>query len=246
MKSQFKYFLIPITILFFHISCQKDDEILESNKADFIKYELIAFLVSRTPGAIGFLLRKLLYPTLFKKVGLNVLWGRNISLRHPNKIEIGDRVAVDDNCLLDARGAAGGGIEIANEVMIARDTIIQVKASGIKINDRTVIGSQCLLTSVGGIGIGKSVLVAGQCYIGGGRYHYEDRKIPMIEQGVFTKGPVIIEDDVWLGAGVVVLDGVRIGKGSVIGSGAVVFKDVPDYSIIVPDRKFVKLSRGES
>lgn len=43
-------------------------------------------------------------------------------------------------------------------------------------------------------------------------------------------GPIVIEDDVWLGLGVVVLHGVRIGAGSIIGAGAVVTRDVPAMS----------------
>lgn len=42
---------------------------------------------------------------------------------------------------------------------------------------------------------------------------------------------VCIEDDAWIGAGVIILPGVNIGKCSVIGSGAVVNKSIPEYSI---------------
>ncbi len=48
-----------------------------------------------------------------------------------------------------------------------------------------------------------------------------------------SKGSIIIEDDVWLGYGCMILSGVKISKGSVIGSGAVVAKDIPPYSIVV-------------
>ncbi|MDD3138280.1 MAG: CatB-related O-acetyltransferase [Lachnospiraceae bacterium] len=47
------------------------------------------------------------------------------------------------------------------------------------------------------------------------------------------KGPITLDDDVWLGYGVTVLSGVHIGRGSVIGAGSVIVKDVPDYSIVV-------------
>ena len=47
-----------------------------------------------------------------------------------------------------------------------------------------------------------------------------------------TKGPTIIEHDVWLGFGCTVLSGVRIGSGAVVGAGAVVSKDVPPYTIV--------------
>lgn len=47
-----------------------------------------------------------------------------------------------------------------------------------------------------------------------------------------TKGPIIIEDDVWIGYGVIILSGVKIGKGSIIAAGSVVTKSFPPYSII--------------
>lgn len=45
------------------------------------------------------------------------------------------------------------------------------------------------------------------------------------------KGPVIIEDEVWLGADCMVFSGVKIGKGAIIAAGAIVTKDVPPYAI---------------
>ena len=42
---------------------------------------------------------------------------------------------------------------------------------------------------------------------------------------------VVIEEGCWIGTRAIILKGVRIGKGSVVGAGAVVTKDVPDYSI---------------
>ncbi|KZL84422.1 galactoside o-acetyltransferase [Colletotrichum incanum] len=45
--------------------------------------------------------------------------------------------------------------------------------------------------------------------------------------------PITIGDDCWIGANVTVLPGVKIGKGCTIGAGAVVSKDVPDYSVAV-------------
>lgn len=44
---------------------------------------------------------------------------------------------------------------------------------------------------------------------------------------------VIIEDDVWIGTYAVIMPGISIGKFSIIGSGAVVTKNVEDYSIMV-------------
>ena len=57
------------------------------------------------------------------------------------------------------------------------------------------------------------------------------QKHPM-ERPIISKGPVIIEDDVWIGDKATILAGVHIGKGAVIAANAVVTKDVPAYSVV--------------
>ena len=44
---------------------------------------------------------------------------------------------------------------------------------------------------------------------------------------------VEIGHDVWIGHAAIILPGVKVGTGSIIGSGAVVTKDIPPYSIAV-------------
>lgn len=52
------------------------------------------------------------------------------------------------------------------------------------------------------------------------------------ELDALTKGPIIIEDDVWLGNNVIVLSGVKISKGAIIAAGSVVTKSVLPYTIV--------------
>ena len=51
-----------------------------------------------------------------------------------------------------------------------------------------------------------------------------------------SKGPIVIDDDVWIGYGTIVLSGVHIGRGSVIAAGSMVAKDVPPYAIYIGDK----------
>lgn len=48
----------------------------------------------------------------------------------------------------------------------------------------------------------------------------------------FSKGKIIIDDDVWIGYGSTILSGVHIGQGAVIGAKSVINKDVPPYAIV--------------
>lgn len=47
------------------------------------------------------------------------------------------------------------------------------------------------------------------------------------------EGPILVDDDVWIGHRAIILSGVHIGQGAVIGAGSVVAKDVPPYAIYV-------------
>lgn len=51
-------------------------------------------------------------------------------------------------------------------------------------------------------------------------------------QEAWTKGPIIVEDDVWIGTDAMILSGVKIGKGAIIAAGSVVTKDVPPYALV--------------
>lgn len=48
----------------------------------------------------------------------------------------------------------------------------------------------------------------------------------------FSKGDIIIGNDVWIGAHVIIMDGVTIGDGAIVAAGAVVVKDIEPYAIV--------------
>ncbi|OHB59828.1 MAG: galactoside O-acetyltransferase [Planctomycetes bacterium RBG_13_44_8b] len=60
-------------------------------------------------------------------------------------------------------------------------------------------------------------------------------------------GHVEIDDDAWLGTGCIIFPDVKVGKGAVVGAGAVVTKDVPDYTVVVgvPAKPIKKLNIPE-
>ena len=199
----------------------------------FFWYEFLTSLFGPMPGGVGFYLRKNFYPRLLKKTGKGLIIGRNVVIRHPDKIELGDHVTIDDNCLIDARGAGSEGLIIEDNVIVNRNCMIQAKSGPIRLGKRVSIGSNSVIVSMDGIDIGEAVLMAGGCYISAGSYHFDDLKSAVMDQGAYSKGPIRIGANSWLGTGVIVLDGVRIGESTVIGAGAVVNKDIPDRKIAI-------------
>lgn len=191
------------------------------------KYEFIVNVVGIIPGALGLALRKFFYPKLLGNCGKNVAFGKSITLRHPNKIHIGDNVIVDDYATLDAKGNSNDGLRIGSNVFIGRNTVIYTKNGDIIIEDNVNIGINCDIYSKNKVTIQKNSMIAAYCYImSGGQYDYSSTT-PFYQQDSTSKGPTTLGDSVWLGAKAVVQDGVSVGDRSVIGAGAVVTKDIP-------------------
>nr|WP_095588117.1 CatB-related O-acetyltransferase [Actibacterium ureilyticum] len=210
-----------------------------------LRYELAMLLAAPVPGALGFALRKALLPGLLGRAGRGLNFGRNISMRCPVRMRLDDHVTIDDGCGLDARGAASpDDFVIGARTLIARDTLLVVKQNHLRIGADCSIGSQCNFSAVSGITLGDHCIVAGQCYFGGGRYKTALGAGPMVSQGLESKGPVVVGNDVWIGAGVRVLDGVTIGDGAIVGAGAVVTGDVAPNAIVagVPARQIAMRS----
>lgn len=198
-----------------------------------IKAELIITLTSGLSGALGLFLRSKLYPLLFRKIGRKVVFGRNVTIRHAHKIEIGDRVVIDDNCVIDAKGESNKGLVLEDDVYVGRNTIIYCKNGDIHIQRAVNISSNCQIYSSNKVVIGHQGVIAAFTYIlSGGEYDYTDRTRTFAEQsGMVTKGPTIVGPNCWLAAGVVITDGVTVGEHCVIGAGSVVVKDIPADSL---------------
>jgi acetyltransferase-like isoleucine patch superfamily enzyme len=203
----------------------------QSGLGALLAYELIVTLTQSVPGALGLALRKTFYPMLLGSCGRNVVFGHNVTLRHPHKIHIADNVVVDDNCLLDAKGDSGS-IRIGRGVYIGRNTILSCKGGRIEVADGANIGFNCEVFSASDVRIGARALIAAYCYVIGGDHDFADPDRPVLEQTRVSAG-VSIGDGAWLGAGAKILDGVTIGAGAVIGAAAVVREAVPAGAVAV-------------
>lgn len=198
----------------------------------FLKYELIVLTCATVPGALGLFLRARLYPLLLKRCGRGVVFGQNVTLRHPHKIEIGDGTLIDDNCLLDAKGQDNEGIRIGHGVYLGRNSILSCKNGDIVLEDNVNIGFNAEVFSGNRVKIGHDTLVAAYCYFIGGDHRADAVDTAVLHQGSTARG-IDVGAGSWFGAAVKVLDGVKIGARCVVGAGAVVTKDLPEASVAV-------------
>lgn len=200
--------------------------------ARLVVYEVVVLVASWVPGALGLVLRRLLYPLLLGSVGRGVVFGHGVALRHPRKIRIGDRVVIDDLVVLDAKGSGNEGITLGDDVFLGRGTILSCKNGDIVLRERVNIGFHSEIFSGSRVEVGKDGLFAAYTYLVGGGHEFERADRAVLDQPRSSAG-ISLGDNVWLGAGVKVMDGVRIGTSVVVGAGAVVTNDLPDGSVAV-------------
>lgn len=135
-------------------------------------------------------------------------------------ISVGDRFLAKPGLRIDCYQSFNGQ-QFSPQLTIGNNVLINYSCHIGVINEVT-IGNDVLF--------GSRVLVTDHAH---GVFSEEFANVPYLKRALISKGPVHIEDNVWLGENVCVLPGVTIGKGSIIGANAVVTSDIPEYSIAV-------------
>lgn len=103
------------------------------------------------------------------------------------------------------------------------------------IGDNVSFNTDVHIGCINNVVIGDNVLFASRIYISDhshGEITKQELDIPPSKRRLVSKGPVLIEDNVWIGEGVCILPNVTIGKNSIVGANSVVTKSFPPFSII--------------
>lgn len=97
---------------------------------------------------------------------------------------------------------------------------------GIVIGDDTIVGDRCFLDGRALLKIGNHVDIASQVMI------YNSEHDVNAEDFSAILAPVEISDYVFIGPRAIIMPGVTIGKGAVVAGGAVVTKDVAEFTVV--------------
>ncbi len=192
--------------------------------------DLISILFDR----FAMLIRGLFCKAGFKKSGKIVFIGKNVKIRSKNHIVSGSGLTIEDGCHINA--LCKGGVEIGENFSLGRNSIIECTGvirelgESLKIGNDVGIAANAFISVRGKVSIGNSTIFGPGVKLFSENHIFSDINTPIYLQGAERKG-ISIGEDCWLGANVVVLDGVHIGNHCVVAAGAVVNKDLPDYSI---------------
>lgn len=160
--------------------------------------------------------------------GNNIFLGRIGKLKNPHFICVGNNVIFGDYIFLTA-----WSVGTNNPRLVIGDNCSFGAFNHISSSNSVIIGNNVLT--------GKYVTIVDNCH---GDSTLTDLTQPPTQRPIRSKGPVVIEDDVWIGDKATILQNVKLGKGSVIAANAVVTMDVPPYSVAagVP-AKIIKLNK---
>lgn len=135
-------------------------------------------------------------------------------------VTIGDRAFLSPSANIDP-----------DTLTIGADSFIAAHAY---ITGAIIMGNDCTVNAFsvirGTITMGNGVRIGAHTSILGFNHSMEPSE-PVFKQPLTSKG-ITIGDDVWIGSNVVVLDGVTVGSHAVLAAGAVVTKDVPEWTIV--------------
>jgi serine acetyltransferase len=162
----------------------------------------------------------------FNSIGEHSLFKYPCFLLNPKKIKIGKNFKSERGLRLEV-------FDILNKDIY------------IEIGDSVYINWNCHIGSSNYIYIGNNVLIGSNVFITDhfhGEINSDDIHLTPINRKNYSKGPVIISDNVWIGEFVSIMPNVSIGKNCIIGSNSVVTHSFSDNTVIAGNpAKIIKI-----
>lgn len=154
--------------------------------------------------------------------GKNTIIGLGTRLNAPKYVSIGNNVKIGRRCVIECWDSYHAGAEFELSPMLI-------------IGDYSAIGDDSHISCTQKMEIGNGVRMGRKIFITDNNHGSSQREMLDIipfDRPLTSSGPVIIEDNVWIGEKVSIMPNVHIGRGAIIAANAVVTKDVPAYAVV--------------
>lgn len=156
---------------------------------------------------------------LFASFGEGSLIGLDVRLLKPQYIVVGSGSSICNGCEISCSYEPNS---IGHEPQM-------IIGNGVSIGERAHITCANKMIIGDGVLTGKGVLITDNAH---GVSDRELLDMAAMARPVTSHGPVIIEDNVWIGEKASIMPNVTIGRGAIVAANAVVTKDVPPYSVV--------------
>lgn len=158
------------------------------------------------------------YSPLFKHMGRNSVIKPSVQMTRGLKY-----ISLGDNCYL------------GQKIQLTAWVVKGMPLPKITMGNYVSIGDNSHVTAINEIRIGNNVLTGKRVLITDNAHGASDLSLMDMNPSIrplYSKGPVVIEDNVWIGEKATILPNVTIGHGAIIAANSVVTKNVPAYTIV--------------
>jgi len=156
------------------------------------------------------------YRRFFGNFGSRTLLFKPERLVNPRFLHIGDRTMIGH----------GAHIEIISEYANVQ------YSPKVEIGSNVYIGPHLYMVCVGRVSIGDRSVLSEHVYIHDNNHGFDPTHGPIMQQKLVHSGDITIGKDCFLGYRTAILPGVTLGDHCVVGTGAVVTKSFPSFSMI--------------
>lgn len=155
----------------------------------------------------------------FKHFGSNSIIERKTDIHNASDINIGDNVYIRKY----------GNLSAWKEYL------------GQRFNPTIIIGNNCSIGAFANISAVNRIVLKENVLVGRwvtiidhahGDFNDVDIQISPIDRPLFSKGEIVIEENVWISDKVTICSNVHIGKGAIIAANSVVTKNVTPYTMV--------------
>jgi len=169
----------------------------------------------------------------FSKIILKILRRRNLGiLKNHSSSEIGKHLRFGDFCNFTLYPNLRK-IRLGNDVNIRNYCNILVgNQAELILGNRFFMNNYCSINCLEKIEIGENTLFGENVKLYDHNHEYSTKPEFKVEHQKFKTAPIKIGKNCWLGSNVTVLKGVTIGDNTIIGANCLIYKDIPENSVV--------------